>query len=251
MASRYLHGNGDAPLAIHYGFAVALIFCLLQLQKVELNLVDAWLSYCGIRREGQSNQKAKPRTHASFIQEDAQGCTNSDTIERMIAALAVTITIPLMQSDPLLLPIGARGSVRVEPSQMISTRTGKTVTADDIAKAAADTRYVYVGESHDNPHHHQMQADVIAALVRAGRDVVVGMEMFTRPNQVNLAPWTMGMWTEEQFIARFRAGKVIQESHMPWLEFGRMSDTDLRAIYRYLRSVPPIENETGPLVQRK
>ena len=57
-------------------------------------------------------------------------------------------------------------------------------------------------------------------------------------------------WTEEQFIARFRAGKVIKESHMPWLEFGRMSDTDLRAIYRYLRSVPPIENETGSLVQR-
>jgi uncharacterized iron-regulated protein len=90
--------------------------------------------------------------------------------------------------------------VKVAPGQVVATRNGKTVSLDDIAKAAANTRYVYVGESHDNPHHHQMQAEVIAALVRAGRNVVVGMEMFTRPNQVNLAPWTMGMWTEEQFI---------------------------------------------------
>lgn len=46
-------------------------------------------------------------------------------------------------------------------------------------------------------------------------------------------------WTEEQFIARFRAGKLVEESHMPWELFGRMSDDDLRAIYRYLMSLEP------------
>lgn len=58
-------------------------------------------------------------------------------------------------------------------------------------------------------------------------------------------------WTEDQFVARFRAGRVYEKSHMPWGAFGRMSDDDLRAIYRYLRSLAPVENETGPSFQRK
>jgi len=29
---------------------------------------------------------------------------------------------------------------------------------------------------------------------------------------------------------------------MPWREYRRMSDDDLRAIYRYLRTLPPIRN---------
>jgi mono/diheme cytochrome c family protein len=51
-------------------------------------------------------------------------------------------------------------------------------------------------------------------------------------------------WSEDQFVARFRAGPQFRESHMPWNAFMRMSDTDLRAIYRFLRSLEPIENET-------
>ena len=58
-------------------------------------------------------------------------------------------------------------------------------------------------------------------------------------------------WTEEQFLARFRAGRLIEGSHMPWPLFGRMSDDDIRAVYRYLRTLEPVENETGPLVQEK
>lgn len=56
-------------------------------------------------------------------------------------------------------------------------------------------------------------------------------------------------WTEDQFVARFRAGRLVEGSHMPWGSYGRMSDTDLRAIFRFLRSLEPIENETGPVIQ--
>ena len=46
-----------------------------------------------------------------------------------------------------------------------------------------------------------------------------------------------GLWTEDEFLARFRGGERIPGSPMPWVAFSRMSDDDLRAIYRYLRSV--------------
>lgn len=50
-------------------------------------------------------------------------------------------------------------------------------------------------------------------------------------------------WTEDQFLARFRAAPQFEESHMPWRAFMRMSDTDIRAIYRFLRSLEPVVNE--------
>jgi mono/diheme cytochrome c family protein len=59
-------------------------------------------------------------------------------------------------------------------------------------------------------------------------------------------------WTEDQFLARFRAGPLNGPgSHMPWRAFARMSDDDIRAIYRYLKTVPPTENDAGPLVAEK
>lgn len=33
---------------------------------------------------------------------------------------------------------------------------------------------------------------------------------------------------------------------MPWDQFRNMSDDDLKAIYKYLASLKPIKNATGP-----
>jgi len=38
---------------------------------------------------------------------------------------------------------------------------------------------------------------------------------------------------------------------MPWGAFGRMTDDDLRAIYRYLRSLPPTVNAVGEVYRQK
>jgi mono/diheme cytochrome c family protein len=58
-------------------------------------------------------------------------------------------------------------------------------------------------------------------------------------------------WTEDQFVARFRQGKLIPGSPMPWNAFARMTDDDLRAIYRYLRTVTPVEHDPGPSLRPK
>ncbi len=58
-------------------------------------------------------------------------------------------------------------------------------------------------------------------------------------------------WTEDQFVARFRQGRLLPGSPMPWKAFARMADDDLRAIYRYLHSLTPVERETGPSMRRK
>ena len=56
----------------------------------------------------------------------------------------------------------------------------------------------------------------------------------------------LGTLTEDAFVARFRMGRLIPGSPMPWPAYGNMTDDDLRAIYRYLKSLPPVERDTGP-----
>jgi mono/diheme cytochrome c family protein len=50
-------------------------------------------------------------------------------------------------------------------------------------------------------------------------------------------------WSQEDFIKRFRMGKVIPHSHMPWNTFKRASDNDLKAIYKFLQTVKPVKTE--------
>ncbi len=56
-------------------------------------------------------------------------------------------------------------------------------------------------------------------------------------------------WTEAQFVGRMRAGRAHPGSPMHWEAFARMSDDDLRAVYRYLRTLPPAGRATGPTVR--
>jgi len=68
------------------------------------------------------------------------------------------------------------------------------------------------------------------------------------PPNITSDPTTgrVGMMTEDGFVTRFRAGRILPGSPMPWQGFRRLSDDDLRAIYRYLKTVPPVHRDVGP-----
>jgi mono/diheme cytochrome c family protein len=72
------------------------------------------------------------------------------------------------------------------------------------------------------------------------------------PNLTNdPATGRLAKLTEDEFVARFRQGRVIPHSPMPWQGFRNMDEDDLRAIYRYLTSLPPVVNDVGPPVVDK
>lgn len=57
----------------------------------------------------------------------------------------------------------------------------------------------------------------------------------------------LGIWTEEMFVKAIRTGKHFGVSRpimppMPWPAFRNASDEDLKSIYAYLRSIPPVKN---------
>lgn len=67
----------------------------------------------------------------------------------------------------------------------------------------------------------------------------------------NLTPDATGLgnWTEEQFFNVMRKGwyKGIEGGRMllplmPWQGFSHMTDEDLRSVFAYLKSIPPVKN---------
>ena len=77
-------------------------------------------------------------------------------------------------------------------------------------------------------------------------------KVFVTPN-LTPDPGTspVGAWSEDTFVARFKVGEVVPGTPMPWGAFARLTDEDARAIYRYLRSLPPVPHATGPSVQER
>jgi cytochrome c553 len=67
---------------------------------------------------------------------------------------------------------------------------------------------------------------------------------------INLTPdpdTGIGHWTEKMFVQALRTGKHMGASRpilppMPWEVYGKLSDDDLKAMFAYLRTVPPISN---------
>lgn len=58
----------------------------------------------------------------------------------------------------------------------------------------------------------------------------------------------LGSWREADFIKALRTGKHFGGNGrailppMPWLDFAEMTDEDMKALFAYLRSIPPIRN---------
>ncbi len=59
----------------------------------------------------------------------------------------------------------------------------------------------------------------------------------------------IGTWSEPQFFKAIREGKSKGLDHnrtllppMPWQNFAKLNDNDLKAIYRYLKTTKPVRN---------
>jgi len=57
----------------------------------------------------------------------------------------------------------------------------------------------------------------------------------------------LGIWTEDMFLKAIRTGRHWGVSRpilppMPWFNYRNMTDDDLKAVFAYLRSIPPVTN---------
>jgi uncharacterized iron-regulated protein len=121
----------------------------------------------------------------------------------MSLLLSALVLAPFQNEvDPNRLPIGRKGEQTVAVGEVTDLAKGRPATAKDVAEAARGKRFVFLGENHGNTAHQEMEADVIQALLDDGREVVVGLEMYTRPKQDWLDQWSQGKLSEADFLAK-------------------------------------------------
>lgn len=64
----------------------------------------------------------------------------------------------------------------------------------------------------------------------------------------------LGIWTEDMFIKAIRTGRHMGVSRpinppMPWPVYRNWTDEDIKAVYAYLRTIPPIVNHIPDYVE--
>ncbi len=140
----------------------------------------------------------------------------------------------------LLKPVGPEGEVAVKVKEGPTVEYGKYL-ANSVANCSG---------CHTN--RNMMTGEAIGESFAGG----LKLEVEGKPGEFivtrNLTPdpetGHIYNWSEEQFINRFRAGKVIPGTIMPWDAFSHMSDDDLKAIFRYLNTIKPVKNDCGPVL---
>lgn len=67
--------------------------------------------------------------------------------------------------------------------------------------------------------------------------------MYWAPNLTPDPSGIAGKWTEEQFLARFKEGRVHKGSPMPWGNFQGLQEDDVKALWLYFKSLPPVKKD--------
>lgn len=87
---------------------------------------------------------------------------------------------------------------------IVDTSDGAVLTPDEAAERLGSVRLLFVGESHTSMDFHRSQTLIIEALLRGGRQVLVGLEMFPVTEQASLDSWIDDKPTEEAFVIASR-----------------------------------------------
>jgi uncharacterized iron-regulated protein len=103
-------------------------------------------------------------------------------------------------STPAAVPLGTEtaGYRIVEPA------TVTDVSRANMVERLARADVVFFGEQHDDPETHRAEAEVLDAIGRSGRPVVLSLEMFERDVQGIVDDYLGGRIDEKDFLARSR-----------------------------------------------
>lgn len=88
----------------------------------------------------------------------------------------------------------------ISPDNVFSAKDGKAVSFTKMITEMKDSRFVYVGESHNSMPMHDIQFKVIQALHKHDKNLSIGLEMFPITGQEVLNKWSLGLLTEDEFI---------------------------------------------------
>lgn len=115
-------------------------------------------------------------------------------------------------------------------------------------------RYLVNAAACTDCHTRMEQGEFVGEPFSGGNEYPLPDGSIVRSANITPHETGIGNWTKEQFVSRFKMyadssyvpHKVEPgqfQTIMPWLMYSGMTRTDLEAIYEYLRTQPPVENQ--------
>jgi uncharacterized iron-regulated protein len=98
-----------------------------------------------------------------------------------------------------------------QQKQVFRVSDQKTVSYAQMIDDFRQAQVIFVGETHDNQAHHQLQLDIIKVLHGSGRPLSVGFEMFTAKSQGILNRWVSGNISQDDFVRAY-----YENWNFPW-----------------------------------
>ena len=91
-------------------------------------------------------------------------------------------------------------TLEIVPGKIFSAQSGQVVSFGEMIKEMKDSRFIYVGETHDSLPMHDIQFKIAEALYQQTHKLAIGLEMFDVDWQKPLNKWSLGLLTQEEFL---------------------------------------------------
>jgi uncharacterized iron-regulated protein len=109
------------------------------------------------------------------------------------------------------------------PERVYDTRRQAFADLESMLADIAKADVVFVGEQHDDPNTHRLEAAMLEGLRRRGVPVTLSLEMFERDTQTGLDTYLAGAIAEEEFLRTSR----------PWPRYA----TDYRSLVEMAKAL--------------
>jgi uncharacterized iron-regulated protein len=107
------------------------------------------------------------------------------------------------------------------PERVFDTRRRVFSDFEAMLADVARADVILVGEQHDDPNTHRLEAAILQGLLRRGVPVTVSLEMFERDVQTSLDDYLTGKLDEETFLKGARPWPRYATDYRPLVEFAR------------------------------
>jgi uncharacterized iron-regulated protein len=107
------------------------------------------------------------------------------------------------------------------PNRVYDTHRKRFIDFESMLADASRTDVLFLGEQHDNPATHRLEAAALEGLARRRSNIVLAMEMFERDVQPLLDGYLAGRASEADFLAASRPWPRYATDYRPLVEIAR------------------------------
>ncbi len=131
-----------------------------------------------------------------------------------------------------------------EEYRIVDSRTGKTLSLQQMANELKKYDLIFFGEYHDNTTLHKLERELLP-LLDTKRELILSLEMFERDVQSDLDAYIEGWLTEDEFLAKSRPWSNYKDDYRPLIEYAKQKKLTVIAA-NIPRSIAGKMARTGP-----